>query len=140
MDLGFEDSVTAVLDGQQRFTALNIGLRGSHAEKLPYKRWTSDYAFPKKQLHLNLRSRAGDDELGLKYEFAFLEKEARHAHAEGVEVAAGHGLDYTNIAPVVRISEIVEYNIGHSMVSRAIFVGMEQAVKEMLRLLGYGSP
>lgn len=70
-----EESVTAVLDGQQRFTALSIGLRGSHAEKLPYKRWTSDFAFPKKHLHLNLRGDSGDDELGLRYQFKFLEKE-----------------------------------------------------------------
>lgn len=68
------ETVTAVLDGQQRFTALNIGLRGSHAEKLPYKRWSSDYAYPRKQLYLNLRGSSGDDELRLQYQFKFIEE------------------------------------------------------------------
>jgi len=44
----------AILDGQQRLTALNIGLNGYYADKLPYYRWSSDYAFPKRKLYLNL--------------------------------------------------------------------------------------
>lgn len=50
-------------------------------------------------------------------------------------VNAGHGLDYRNIAPVVALKGIEEFNIGHSIVSRAILVGMEQAVREMVQLL-----
>lgn len=53
----------------------------------------------------------------------------------GLWVAAGHGLNYTNIKPVADISEIVEFNIGHSIIARALFVGFEAAVAEMKRLI-----
>ena len=55
---------------------------------------------------------------------------------EKTKVLAGHGLTYTNIAPIASIEEIVEVNIGHSLVARAVLVGVEQAVREMRRLLG----
>ena len=65
--------LTAVLDGQQRLTALNIGLRGSLAKKLPYKRWLSNDAFPIRHLYLNLLwSPSEDDEIGPRYQFEFL--------------------------------------------------------------------
>jgi pyridoxine 5-phosphate synthase len=53
----------------------------------------------------------------------------------GLEVHAGHGLNYANVLPIAGIPEIVELNIGHSIVARAIMVGMEQAVREMKELL-----
>lgn len=53
----------------------------------------------------------------------------------GLGVNAGHGLNYQNIAPVVALPGIEEFNIGHSIVSRAALVGMERAVREMLELL-----
>ncbi len=53
----------------------------------------------------------------------------------GLAVHAGHGLTYENVTPVAAIPEIEELNIGHSVVSRAIFVGMERAVREMLELV-----
>ncbi|MBN1165146.1 MAG: pyridoxine 5'-phosphate synthase [Candidatus Krumholzibacteriota bacterium] len=53
----------------------------------------------------------------------------------GLRVHAGHGLTYHNIHPVVRIPEIEEFNIGHSIISRAVFVGIERAVREMVELL-----
>lgn len=64
--------VTAVLDGQQRLTALNIGLRGSMATKLPHRLWTSPDAFPVKRLRLNLLAPVKPDEHGVCYEFRFL--------------------------------------------------------------------
>ena len=51
-------------------------------------------------------------------------------------VAAGHGLDYTNITDIAKLHEIVEVNIGHSIIARAILVGLERAVREMKDLLG----
>lgn len=65
--------VTAILDGQQRLTALNIGLRGSHAEKLPWKRTNNAAAYPKKRLYLNLMGDAPENELGMQYHFEFFE-------------------------------------------------------------------
>lgn len=52
----------------------------------------------------------------------------------GLKVNAGHGLKYHNVSPIVEISQIEELNIGHSIISRSIFVGLEQAVIEMKAL------
>jgi pyridoxine 5-phosphate synthase len=57
------------------------------------------------------------------------------AHSLGLEVHGGHGLDYENVLPIASIAEIVELNIGHSIVARAVIVGIEQAVREMKELL-----
>lgn len=57
------------------------------------------------------------------------------AHAKGLQVNAGHGLHYQNVVPVARLPHMTELNIGHSIVSRAIFVGLEAAVAEMRRLV-----
>ena len=57
------------------------------------------------------------------------------AHGLGLEVHGGHGLNYENVSPIVAIPEIVELNIGHSIVARAVIVGIEQAVREMKQLL-----
>jgi pyridoxine 5-phosphate synthase len=53
----------------------------------------------------------------------------------GLEVAAGHGLNYGNVGPVAAIPEIEELNIGHAIVARAVLVGMERAVREMVELI-----
>ncbi len=60
---------------------------------------------------------------------------ARAASKLGLRVIAGHGLDYRNVQPIARIPEIVELNIGHSIIARAMLVGMERAVREMKALL-----
>jgi pyridoxine 5-phosphate synthase len=57
------------------------------------------------------------------------------AHGLGLEVHGGHGLNYENVSPIVTIPEIVELNIGHSIIARAVIVGIEQAVREMKQLL-----
>jgi len=64
-----------------------------------------------------------------------LRRAARHAADMGLAVHAGHGLTYLNVVPVARIPEIEELNIGHSIMSRAILVGMQPAVAEMLGLV-----
>jgi len=60
---------------------------------------------------------------------------AKLAKNFGLEVHGGHGLNYTNVLPIAEIDEIVELNIGHSIIARALFVGIEQAVREMKELL-----
>ena len=57
----------------------------------------------------------------------------------GLGINAGHGLDYTNISRLVSITEIDEFSIGHSIIARAVLVGMERAVREMLALIQRGS-
>ena len=65
-----------------------------------------------------------------------LAEAARHGHALGLRINAGHGLDYDNVAPVARLEHVEELNIGHSMVARAVFVGVEEAVRAMLHEMG----
>ncbi len=79
--LSGEEDIIAILDGQQRFTALYIALKGTYAEKLPRKRWENDEAFPKKELYLNLVKES--DEEDLKYDFKFLtDKESELTNIE----------------------------------------------------------
>lgn len=59
-----------------------------------------------------------------------------YALARGLEVNAGHGLNYENVMPVASIRGMHELNIGHSIVSRSVFVGMRKAVSQMKRLIG----
>jgi pyridoxine 5-phosphate synthase len=56
-------------------------------------------------------------------------------HSIGLQMNAGHGLHYTNVQPIVAIPELVELNIGHAIVARALFVGLDQAVREMHQLM-----
>ena len=67
-----------------------------------------------------------------------LDEAAKKAQALGLIVAAGHGLDYDNVAEVVSISEVEELNIGFSIVARAVEVGFHQAVQEMAGLVHGG--
>ena len=60
---------------------------------------------------------------------------AEQAHALGLRVNAGHGLNYQNLTALFPVPHLVELNIGHSIISRAVMVGLETAVKEMLRLM-----
>ncbi|MBP6514055.1 MAG: pyridoxine 5'-phosphate synthase [Steroidobacteraceae bacterium] len=60
---------------------------------------------------------------------------ARHAAAAGLVVNAGHGLHYQNVQPVAVLPQIVELNIGHAIIGRAVFTGLAEAVREMKRLM-----
>ncbi len=60
---------------------------------------------------------------------------AQVAHKLGLKINAGHGLNYRNLKPVAMIDEIEEFSIGHSIISYAVFVGIERAVKEMIEIL-----
>ena len=75
------------------------------------------------------------DEDSAAEELARVAAAAGEAADQGLRVAAGHGLTYRNVGPVVAIEEIVELNIGHNIVARATMVGMEMAVREMKALL-----
>lgn len=73
---------------------------------------------------------AGDEEL------ATLTTAAKHIVDAGLTLHAGHGLTYRNVKPVAAIPQMCELNIGHSIIARAIMVGLEQAVRDMKRLIG----
>lgn len=68
-------------------------------------------------------------------EFERIKQAATHAYQLGLIVNAGHGLHYTNTQAIAKLPEINELNIGHSIIARAIFVGLEQAVHEMKQLM-----
>jgi uncharacterized protein with ParB-like and HNH nuclease domain len=90
-----EESITGILDGQQRFTALYIGLRGTYAYKVPWKRWDSDQAFPRRRLYLNLLLEAEPNDLGMKFNFRFLtEDEARANNGDTYWFQVGRILDF----------------------------------------------
>jgi hypothetical protein len=100
--------VIAILDGQQRLTALNIGLYGSHAERQARKWQNNPDAYPKKHLYLNLQSLPSDDELGMAYDFRFL-TDVQAAPVEGQPDAwfrVKDVLKFANSGPAIN-SEIV---------------------------------
>jgi hypothetical protein len=94
---------TAVLDGQQRLTSLNIALYGSFAEKKKYAWWTSPDAFPMKRLYLNLVDDPADEELGLKYDLRFLTDRAAAAEPGEADkwFRVGAVLDLANSGPAI---------------------------------------
>lgn len=72
---------------------------------------------------------------GQKRELRRLQTAARQAHGLGLEVHAGHGLTYDNVVPIAAIPEIVELNIGHFLIGEAMFVGLEESIRKMRRIL-----
>ena len=68
-------------------------------------------------------------------EFERIKAMATYAHSIGLQVNAGHGLTLENTPEIARLPEVVELNIGHSIVARAVFVGLAQAVREMKELM-----
>jgi hypothetical protein len=103
---------TAVLDGQQRLTSLNIGLYGSLADKKKYAWWNSADAFPKKRLYLNLETDPPDEELGLRYNLKFLTEEdaAPKPGASREWFQVGRVLTLADSGPAI-MRELADYGI-----------------------------
>jgi len=78
---------------------------------------------PRNELHVKLENATNQ-----------LQTSAIQAHEIGLKVAAGHGLNYQNVKPIANISEIIELNIGQSIIARSVFTGFERAVREMIEL------
>ncbi len=92
---------------------------------------TAEYA----ELTLSARAVHGEGAMRAATEIRRLDAAATLAAQYGLVVAAGHGLTYRNIGALAAISEISEFNIGHSIISRSVFVGLNQAVKEMIKAI-----
>jgi pyridoxine 5-phosphate synthase len=91
------------------------------------------------------RAGAAGERTALRLELERIRRAAALGRSLGLDVHAGHGLTYENVAAVAAIPEIEELNIGHSVVSRAVLIGMERAVREMKALViaargGLGDP
>jgi pyridoxine 5-phosphate synthase len=87
------------------------------------------------ELHTGQFAESFGDEPKREVELRRLISGAQQAHTLGLKVNAGHGLNYENLPELFRLPHLVELNIGHSLVSRAVFVGFEKAVQEMLALM-----
>jgi pyridoxine 5-phosphate synthase len=86
------------------------------------------------ELHTGRYAEARNEKERAK-ELARIVDAAKSAAKLGLGVAAGHGLNYENVKAIARIAEIDELNIGHAIVGRAVMVGFERAVREMLELM-----
>ena len=87
------------------------------------------------ELHTGAFAESFADERKRATELERLIAGASQAHALGLKVNAGHGLNYQNLPALHQVPHLVELNIGHSIVSRAVTVGIAAAVKEMLQLM-----
>jgi pyridoxine 5-phosphate synthase len=96
-------------------------------------RWSRELGAEAVELHTGEYANARGEDKGA--ELSRLAEMAREGRSMGLAVHAGHGLTYENVIPVAAIPEIEELNIGHSIISRAVFVGIERAVREMSDLL-----
>jgi len=75
-----------------------------------------------------------------EHDLRAIAKAIEHGSAAGFEIYAGHGLTVENVGPIVSFPEVLEVNIGHSIVSRAVLIGMDAAVREMLTAIASGAP
>lgn len=106
------NDLTCILDGQQRLTALYIGLLGSYAYKIPWKRWDNPEAFPKRRLYLNVLAPSKELERELKYDLKFLTKQEAENPKDGekwFEVAKI--LDFSSLKDIyswLRTNDVIE--------------------------------
>jgi pyridoxine 5-phosphate synthase len=134
-DAGIEMSLFIAPDEKQIAASARVGSQfvelhtGQFAEEF-HKRWGESRSSPKPEQMGSTESR-----LTNLPELDRLIAGAKQAQALGLKVNAGHGLNYENLPVLSRVPHLVELNIGHSIVSRAVMVGLETAVKDMLRLM-----
>lgn len=118
---------TQQLNQQQIKVSLFIEPSIEHIRRVP------DIGAPVIELHTGTYANCqGDDQLR---ELERIQKAAEFAAEQGIQVNAGHGLDNNNTLAVGKIPQIQELNIGHFLVARAVFVGIEQAIKEMKQIM-----
>lgn len=86
------------------------------------------------ELHTGHYAEQTDEKLQLQA-LAQIRQAAEYAQAAGLQVNAGHGLHYFNTAPIAAIPQLVELNIGHAIIARAVLVGLDQAVRDMKVLM-----
>jgi uncharacterized protein with ParB-like and HNH nuclease domain len=113
-----ENDIIAILDGQQRLTALYLGLKGTYAYKIPWKQWTNDAAFPKRKLYLNLLKESENSDL--EYDFRFLtENEAQKRSDESFWFEVGNILNMKEHHEVYEF--LIENDLGSLQKEKAKF-------------------
>lgn len=98
-DLDGDEDIIALLDGQQRMTSIFLSLCGTYAKKIPYYRWDSPHAFPKKRLYLNLTSNS--EEMEVEYDFNFLSEKELEEKESGFWFECSRILEFTDISKVM---------------------------------------
>ncbi len=88
---------------------------------------------PVVELHTGSYADATDDRVESEYQR--IVEAAEYGQSLGLQINAGHGLHYKNVQAIVRIPQLIELNIGHSIVARALFVGLNDAVRQMIMLM-----
>jgi len=135
-DAGIEVSLFIAPDEKQIAASARVGSQfielhtGAFAEEY-HKRWGESLSSPDRMKN----SGSTESRPTNLPELDRLISGAKQAHALGLKVNAGHGLNYVNLPTLHQVPHLVELNIGHSIVSRAVSVGLDKAVKEMLRLM-----
>jgi pyridoxine 5-phosphate synthase len=89
---------------------------------------TAEYA----EMTLSSRATHGEGAQKAAAEVSRIAAAAAHGRSLGLQVAAGHGLTYRNVGALAALPDITEFNIGHNIISRSVFVGLNQAVREMI--------
>jgi pyridoxine 5-phosphate synthase len=97
-------------------------------------RASADLGVQAVELHTGEYAHSSDD-AGRAAQLARLQRASALGRSIGLDVHAGHGLTYLNAGPVAAITEIEELNIGHSVISHSVFVGLERAVREMKQIV-----
>jgi pyridoxine 5-phosphate synthase len=137
-DAGIEVSLFIAPDEKQIEASARVGSQfvelhtGAFAEAFLSSRRREEAQTSKSKSGQSLITSAAT---GFENELQRLISGAKQAHALGLKVNAGHGLNYENLPLLHRVPHLVELNIGHSIISRAVMVGLEKAVKDMLRLM-----
>jgi pyridoxine 5-phosphate synthase len=102
--------------------------------EVPQLRAARECGAPAVELHTGAYADARTPEEGER-ELRRLREAAKLGADLGLQINAGHGLNYQNVGPVAALPEVRELNIGHAIVARAVFTGLEEAVREMQRLM-----
>jgi pyridoxine 5-phosphate synthase len=126
--------------GQEKFVAIVERLRGARIRVTAFLdpeprqiELAREIGFDAVEIHTGAYANAGLHER--EKEIERVHEAANRAHDLGLEVHAGHGLDYENVRPIVGTPWLRELNIGHSIVARSVLVGIEMAVREMKTIL-----
>lgn len=137
-NLNGTDDIVAILDGQQRMTSLYIGLKGTYAYKLSYKRWDNPKAYPKRRLYLNLLHPAEDRE-DFKYDFLFLtDDEVKEDHEYRDEDGKRHYFWFPvgEILNITQEEDVNEYLIDNELNALPDKEQAKFANKAIFRLFG----
>ncbi len=137
LDLASDHAVNAILDGQQRLTSLNIGLRGSYASRVSGGWWQNERSFPIKRLYLNALAEAPENELGIRYDFRML----TDAQAQTPDDGSAHWFPVQRIYAIhgfpALMTELASRALGNNEFASELIGQLYEAVHSTLALYFY---